>query len=84
MVSLQVKEGMEVLTTKNKCLFTAKGGSTMPRPKSEMTKSGKTIGVRVTASEHEEWIKIGGAKWLRKLLQENRDNRLNVPKSKTT
>jgi len=56
----------------------------MPRPKSEMTKSGKTIGVRVTASEHEEWIKIGGAKWLRKLLQENRDNRLNVPKSKIT
>jgi hypothetical protein len=54
----------------------------MPRPKSELTKSGKTIGVRVTASEHEEWIKIGGAKWLRKLLQESRDNRLNVPKPK--
>ena len=54
----------------------------MPRPKSEMTKSGKAIGVRVTASEYEEWIKIGGAKWLRKLLQESRDNRLNVPKSK--
>lgn len=54
----------------------------MPRPKSELTKSGKTIGVRVTASEYEEWIKIGGAKWLRKMLQEKRDNRLNVPKSK--
>ena len=82
MVSLQAKEDTEVLTTKNKCLFTAKEGSTMPRPKSEMTKSGKTIGVRVTASEYEEWSKIGGAKWLRKLLQESRDNRLNVPKSK--
>ena len=56
----------------------------MPRPKSELTKSGKSIGVRVTVSEYEEWEKIGGSKWLRKLLQENRDNRLNVPKSKTT
>jgi hypothetical protein len=45
----------------------------MPRPKSEMTKSGKTIGVRVTQSEYEQWIKLGGAKWLRKLLQEKRD-----------
>jgi hypothetical protein len=56
----------------------------VPRPKTELTKSGKTIGVRVTASEYEEWSKIGGSKWLRKLLQEHRDNRLNVPKPKTT
>ena len=45
----------------------------MPRPKSELTKSGKTIGVRVTQSEYEQWIKLGGAKWLRKLLQEKKD-----------
>jgi len=56
----------------------------MPRPKTELTKSGKAITIRVTASEHEEWSKIGGSKWLRKLLQESRDNRLNVPKPKTT
>lgn len=56
----------------------------MPRPKSELTKSGRAIGVRVTQSEYEEWAKIGGSKWLRKLLQESRDNRLNVPKPKTT
>lgn len=79
---MQDKEGMEISTKKNKCLFTAKGDWTMPRPKSELTKSGKTIGVRVTASEYEEWAKIGGSKWLRKMLQESRDNRLNVPKSK--
>jgi len=45
----------------------------MPRPKSELTKSGKTIGIRVTQSEYEEYMKLGGGKWLRKLLQQNRD-----------
>ena len=45
----------------------------MPRPKSELTKSGKTIGVRVTQSEYEEYMKLGGGKWLRKLLQQNKD-----------
>jgi hypothetical protein len=48
----------------------------MPRPKSEMTKSGKTIGVRVTQSEYEQWIKLGASKWLRKLLQEKKDAKL--------
>jgi hypothetical protein len=45
----------------------------MPRPKSELTKSGKTIGIRVTQSEYEEYIKLGGSKWIRKLLQDSRD-----------
>ena len=45
----------------------------MPRPKSELTKSGKTVGVRVTQSEYEEYIKLGGSKWIRKLLQDSRD-----------
>jgi hypothetical protein len=40
----------------------------MPRPKSELTKSGKTVGVRVTQSEHAEFVKLGGSKWLRKML----------------
>jgi hypothetical protein len=48
----------------------------MPRPKSELTKSGKTIGVRVTQSEYEQWIKLGASKWLRKLLQEKKDAKL--------
>jgi hypothetical protein len=30
----------------------------MPRPKSELTKNGKTVGVRVTQSEYEEYIKL--------------------------
>jgi hypothetical protein len=45
----------------------------MPRPKSELTKSGKTIGVRLTQSEYEQWVKLGGCKWLRKLLQEKKN-----------
>ena len=40
----------------------------MPRPKSELTKSGRTIGVRVTQSEYEEFVRLGGGKWLRKQL----------------
>lgn len=56
----------------------------MPRPKSELTKSGKAVGIRVTQSEYEEYIKLGGGTWLRKLLQQSRDNRLNVQKPKTT
>jgi len=45
----------------------------VPRPKSELTKSGKAIGVRLTQSEYEQWIKLGASKWLRKLLQEKKN-----------
>lgn len=47
----------------------------MPRPKSELTKSGKAVGVRLTQSEYEEYMKLGGGAWLRRLLQDNRDKR---------
>jgi hypothetical protein len=43
----------------------------MPRPKSELTKNGKTIGVRLTPSEYEEYVKLGKSKWVRKLLRES-------------
>jgi hypothetical protein len=45
----------------------------MPRPKSELTKSGRAVGIRLTESEYQQWIKLGATKWLRKLLQEKRD-----------
>jgi hypothetical protein len=60
---------------RDKCLYTVKEKK-VPRPKSELTKSGKAIGVRVTQSEYEQWVKLGGAKWLRKLLQEKKDAKL--------
>jgi len=47
----------------------------MPRPKSELTKNGKTVGVRLTESEYVEYIKLGGGAWLRKLLQDIRDKK---------
>jgi hypothetical protein len=53
----------------------------MPRLKSELTKSGKTIGIRVTQSEYEEYVKQGGGKWIRKLLQQSRNNRNKDEKS---
>ena len=49
------------------------GGATpMPRPKSELTKSGRAIGVRLTECEFEEWKKLGASKWLRGLLKDSR------------
>jgi hypothetical protein len=45
----------------------------MPRPKTELTKSGRAVGIRLTESEYQQWLKLGATKWLRKLLQEKRD-----------
>ena len=41
----------------------------MPRPKSELTKNGKMIGVRATLGEHNEFMRLGGTRWLRGLLR---------------
>ena len=55
----------------------------MPRPKSELTKSGRAIGVRVTELEYQEWIKLGGTKWLRAKLKANRQKSLNDKRPET-
>ena len=44
----------------------------MPRPKSEMTKSGRSISVRMTEWEYQTWKKLGSTKWLRELLKTSR------------
>jgi hypothetical protein len=44
----------------------------VPRPKSELTKSGRAIGVRLTDWEFQEWVKLGGYKWLRQKLMESK------------
>ena len=56
----------------------------MPRPKSELTDSAKVISARITQDMFNEWRKLGGAEWLRKVLQESQKGRLNVPKQKTS
>jgi hypothetical protein len=40
----------------------------VPRPKSELTKSGRAVGVRLTQSQYQEWKRLGATKWLRKQL----------------
>jgi protoheme ferro-lyase len=56
----------------------------MPRPKTEMTKSGKTIAVRATMSEWNEFRRLGGAKWLRpyldKSLKKHQQEKINLDK----
>jgi hypothetical protein len=59
-----------------------RGATPMPRPKTELTKSGRAIGVRLTEWEFQEWKKLGGPKWLRALLRESKLK--NVQKSQTT
>lgn len=44
----------------------------MPRPKSELTKSGRAVGLRLTEWEYQEWRKLGATKWLRGLLKASR------------
>jgi len=52
----------------------------MPRPKSELTQSGRAIGIRLTEWEYQEWKKIGGAKWLRGVLKNQRMAMINIYK----
>ena len=52
-------------------LFNTTQFTPMPRPKSEMTKSGKTIAVRATLSEWNEFKRLGGTKWLRQFLADS-------------
>jgi len=55
-----------------------RGAAPMPRPKSELTKNGKTIGVRLTPSEYAEYERLGKSKWLRQLLSKSIQERKNV------
>jgi hypothetical protein len=49
----------------------------MPRPPSEITGSSIQIAVRVTASLRDEFKNLGGANWLRKLLAQSINKKLN-------
>ena len=57
----------------------------MPRPKSEMTNSGRNIGVRMSEWEYQEWVKLGGTKWLRQQLMDSKRKAVaDVQKSKAS
>jgi hypothetical protein len=46
----------------------SRGAAPVPRPKSELTKNGRAIGIRLTQSMYQEWVKLGATAWLRKQL----------------
>ena len=50
----------------------------MPRPKSEMTNSKKAIGVRMTEWEYQEWVRLGGTKWLRQQLLDSKRKQITT------
>jgi len=43
----------------------------MPRPKSEITGVNLLVAARVTRSMREEFIRLGGGAWLRKMLAQS-------------
>ena len=47
----------------------------MPRPKSELTKNGRAVGVRLTQSQYQEWKRLGATKWLRKTLAKSMEGK---------
>ena len=55
----------------------------MPRPKSEMTGSTKTIGIRLAVWEHEVYMRMGGARWVRELLKEFKKKMVNEAHQKS-
>ena len=67
-----VEQGTMWRCTSCNMIFITKsvGGTTQiaKDQKSELTKNGKTIGVRLTPSEYAEYERLGKSKWLRKEL----------------
>lgn len=47
----------------------------MPRPKSELTKNCKMVGIRLTEANYEQWKLLGGAAWLRTHLTKLADKK---------
>lgn len=47
----------------------------MLRTKREVTKNGRSVTVKLTQSEYDEWAKLGKGKWLRGFLKDSRFER---------
>ena len=50
----------------------------MPRPKSEITRSGRAVGVRMSEWEYQEWVRLGATKWLRQQLMDSKRKQLTT------
>lgn len=46
-----------------------------PRLKRELTKNGRSVTIKLTQSEYNEWAKLGKGKWLRSFLKDSRFER---------
>ena len=46
-----------------------------PRLKRELTKNGRSVTIKLTQSEYNEWAKLGKGKWLRAFLKDSRFER---------
>lgn len=75
---LQVNERWTNLARKNKSSSTAREKKVL-KPKREVTKNGRSVTVKLTQSEHEEWVKLGKGKWLRGFLKDSRFERKRMP-----
>ena len=47
----------------------------MLRTKREVTKNGRSVTVKLTQSEYDEWAKLGKGKWLREFLKDSKFER---------
>jgi hypothetical protein len=51
----------------------------MLRTKREVTKNGRSVTVKLTQTEYDEWAKLGKGKWLREFLKDSRFERKKIP-----
>jgi hypothetical protein len=52
----------------------------MPRAKSELTNDNVHVGARLTKAHWQEWKRLGGAQWLRKVLAKSLQEKNNARK----
>jgi hypothetical protein len=57
------------------CNQISRGATSMPRAKTELTGDSKHVGIRLTPTQYQEWKRLGGAMWLRKVLAQSIQNK---------
>jgi hypothetical protein len=72
--NLRANERWKNLASENKYSYTARGKKVL-KPKRELTKNGRSITVKLTQSEYDEWVKLGKGKWLRAFIKDSRFER---------
>lgn len=55
----------------------------MSRPKSELTGNNRNVGVRLTPKMYEEWKRLGGAQWLRRMLAKSLQDKYEQERKET-